>query len=92
VILFGPVIGLTWSGMAVAGPVAAMEMVPPEKTGRGMGLYNAVASLAAIAGAFFSGVGVIAIGYAGIFVISAVVGILGALAFLWVHLDRREGV
>lgn len=86
IILYGPVIGLSWAGMAVAGPVAVMEMIPPEKTGRGMGLYNATASLAAIIGAYLSGVGVLALGYVGIFVISAAIGVLGALAFLWVRI------
>ena len=84
VLLYGPVIGITWAGLAVGGPIVVMDMVPPEKAGAGMGLYNAVSSVAAIAGAYFSGVGVLALGYAGIFDISAAIGLVGAAAYLLV--------
>ncbi|HVC32645.1 MAG TPA: MFS transporter [Chloroflexota bacterium] len=87
-VLYGPIVGLSWAGMAIAGPVAVMEMVPPEKSGRGMGLYNAVASLAGILGAYVSGIAVLSIGYAGLFVISAAVGVVGALPFLLVRSRR----
>lgn len=84
-LFYGPVVGLSWAGMAVAGPVAVMELVPEERAGRGMGLYNAVANLAAVVGAYLSGVGVLAIGYGGMFVVAAVVGLAGAAAFLLVR-------
>jgi MFS family permease len=84
-LLYGPVIGLSWAGMAVAGPIVVMELVPPERAGRGMGLYNAVANLAAIVGAYLSGVSVLALGYGGLFTASAVIGIVGAAAFLLVR-------
>ena len=84
-LLYGPMIGITWAGIAVGGPMVVMDMVPPEKAGAGMGLYNAVSNVAAIAGAYFSGVGVLAIGYAGIFDVSAAIGLAGAAAYLLVR-------
>lgn len=82
VILYGPMIGISWAGMAVAGPMMVMDMVPPERAGRSMGLYNAVASVAAIAGAYLSGIGALAIGYGNVFTISTMIGVVGALAFI----------
>ena len=65
------VVGLTWSGFAVAGPALVGRLTPSKRQGEAMGLYNAVQGVGQILGALLGGYLAHAIGYHTTFLMGA---------------------
>jgi MFS family permease len=64
-------IGMTWSVVAIAGPVLVGQLTIPGSQGEAMGLYNAIQGVAQILGAVVGGYLAQWIGYYGVFIIGA---------------------
>jgi predicted MFS family arabinose efflux permease len=65
-------IGMTWSGVAIACPVLVGQLTTPGSQGEAMGLYNAIQGVAQILGAVLGGYLAQWIGYYGLFIIGTV--------------------
>ena len=74
-------VGLTWSGFAVAGPALVGRLTPQKRQGEAMGLYNAVQGAGQIVGALLGGYLAHAIGYHTTFLLGALL-LLPAIALL----------
>ena len=54
-VVFNAMVGLTWSGFAVAGPALTGRLTAPKHQGEAMGLYNATQGTGQILGALLGG-------------------------------------
>lgn len=63
-------VGATWSGIAVAGPVLVGRLATPGRQGEAMGFYNAVQGVAQIVGAILGGYLSQRIGYYSTFMVA----------------------
>ena len=75
------IIGLSWSGLAVAGPALVGRLAIPGREGEAMGLYNAVQGIGQILGAMLGGYLAYWVGYASTFAIAGML-LLPAMAML----------
>jgi MFS family permease len=78
---FNLLIGITWSGIAVAGPSGVSLLAKPSHSGKAMGCYNAVQGVAQILGAIVGGCLAHWVGYSSTFVVAGFC-LLPAIALL----------
>jgi MFS family permease len=87
-------IGMTWSGIAVAGPSAVSLLAKPNHSGKAMGLYNAVQGVAQILGAIIGGCLAYWVGYTSTFAVAGLclvpaIAILVSLEAQYRHADAE---
>lgn len=75
------IVGLSWSGLAVAGPALVGRLAISGREGEAMGLYNAVQGIGQILGALLGGCLAYWVGYASTFAIAGIL-LLPAMAML----------